>query len=875
VLDYSTDVGPFTIVDQSGEGNTATLYSGRGLTMDAVNDTVTYATGYSSASRTATLWGKFNTTSPVALLGSVSGFFVFYPTTTGVWEELTSTATVEGDLAWDLGLDFDIGDLRVDTEHWTHNDWSDPTGDTSNGKTIVDSGPNQLHGTCTGCSGFTGEATIPQTADNNWNKYQWFNGTDTSVGLGAGDPLGFHGSAKIEWRGYIYVTGTAPLATSKNAFSTFINSTTAGFSVSLKTANTLRVAGRSVAADSFHNYVVAISDGLHYVKCYADFANDEFGISIDEAAYTTQSATFSRNTYKFVSSTNPTQIGAADGANGWDSTLTNISILKDDLFTNSYTGLGNDPWADTIGSNDGTETGTFTRELVTASDANIQIDALGTAILEPRTNTQVVNLFGEVELVTTPAAASLDTIKTVSGWIWHDATARTVFDLGTPTVGTTTTALTSSGFTGVTYFVNGASGTTLSAGWNHCVVASTAALATDDIDTLAKSGSQIDYDVTLTAAEALANYDAQKSNYGYIGPQPMLTPSDFTITTVADSPTPATIFYGTPNVTMLSGGRLLAKLDEFGSAGHTNGTDLDRTKLYTSDDDGATWQFLANFDGMYWSRFVLGADGLYLVGVDHRYGTPCVAKSDDGGATWSTPVLIESGSDWHCSGQPNISRDGVAYFSLERNIGRAYPIQDAYVISCPLNDLLNPGAWETSNAVTANPATYPGTVWGWSEGNIVENLDGDMENWLRVDIAAPAGGEVSDRSMLSVSDTLVASFTDIIGFDAGYTNFALWKDSVTGDYFCARNSDPVGDGKDRRTKVVIDRSSDMISWRRIAVVVELPVGDYLTAGVQYTSVKVDGDDLHLVIRTADKGVASNYHDANRITYTKMDNFRSH
>jgi hypothetical protein len=177
ILDYSTDVGPFTIIDQSGQDNTATLYSGRGLTMDAVGDTVTYATGYSSASRTATLWGRFNTTSPVALLGSVSGFFIFTPTATGVWEELTSTATVEGDLAWDLGLDFDIGDLRVGTEHWTHNDWSNPTGNTSNGKTIVDSGPNGYHGVCTGCSGFTGEATIPQTADRNWNKYDWNGGT--------------------------------------------------------------------------------------------------------------------------------------------------------------------------------------------------------------------------------------------------------------------------------------------------------------------------------------------------------------------------------------------------------------------------------------------------------------------------------------------------------------------------------------------------------------------------------------------------------------------------------------------------------------------------------------------------------------------------
>jgi hypothetical protein len=180
----------------------------------------------------------------------------------------------------------------------------------------------------------------------------------------------------------------------------------------------------------------------------------------------------------------------------------------------AYTGLGNDPWKDTIGSNDGTESGAFTRELVAASDANDQIDAFGTAILEPRTNNEVVNLFGDGEKATTLASASLDTIKTVSGWIWHDGAARTVIDLGTPTVGTTTTTLTSSGFTGVTYFVNGVGGATLSAGWNHCVVASTAALDCDNIDILAKSGSLLDYDLTATVDIALQNYTAQKSKYG-------------------------------------------------------------------------------------------------------------------------------------------------------------------------------------------------------------------------------------------------------------------------------------------------------------------------------------------------------------------------
>ena len=168
VLDYSTGVGPFTIVDQSGEGNTATLYSGRGLTIDAGSNTVVYDTNYTSASRTAAVWMRVSGLGARTLNGA-TGAFTFTPTATNTWEQLSSTATVTGDLTWTAGSNCDIGDLTCATEHWTHNDWSDPAGDTSNGKAIVDSGPNQLHGTCTGCSGFTGEATIPQTADRNWN----------------------------------------------------------------------------------------------------------------------------------------------------------------------------------------------------------------------------------------------------------------------------------------------------------------------------------------------------------------------------------------------------------------------------------------------------------------------------------------------------------------------------------------------------------------------------------------------------------------------------------------------------------------------------------------------------------------------------------
>lgn len=480
VLDYSTDVGPFTIVDQSDEGNTATLYSGRGATIGPAANTITYSTGYGSAERTATVWMRVDVLGARTLNGA-TGTFTFTPTATGIWEQLSSTATVSGNLSWTPGSDCDIGDLTCATEHWTHDDFSNPTGDTSNGKTIVDSGPNDAHGTCTGCAGFTGEAGIPQTTDQNWNKYQWFNGVDTRVNF---DAITISGDFFVSFSGN-FRASSAPTKFMSSLSETEIRAASLT-EFRVKVGNT--------------QHIFAVSNSLEWDEVRFTRTGSSVELFFDNISQGTVDNGYSGDvSFSRLASTNELPIGSFTAVN-----INNVTV---------YTGLGNDPWKDTIGSNDGTESGTFTRQLVSASDANDQIDAYGTAILEPRTNAQVVNIFGDGELVKTPAAASLDTIKTVSGWIWHDGTARTVIDLGTPTVGTTATDLTSSGFTGVTYFVNGPSGTTLSDGWNHCVVASTAALATDDIDILAKSGSSIDYITTLTVTEALQNFDAQKALY--------------------------------------------------------------------------------------------------------------------------------------------------------------------------------------------------------------------------------------------------------------------------------------------------------------------------------------------------------------------------
>jgi hypothetical protein len=57
-------------------------------------------------------------------------------------------------------------------------------------------------------------------------------------------------------------------------------------------------------------------------------------------------------------------------------------------------------------------------QLVPASDANDQIDALGNAIIEPRLNNEQINLFGDGEYALTPNSASLDVTTEATWELW-------------------------------------------------------------------------------------------------------------------------------------------------------------------------------------------------------------------------------------------------------------------------------------------------------------------------------------------------------------------------------------------------------------------------------------------------------------------------
>lgn len=114
--------------------------------------------------------------------------------------------------------------------------------------------------------------------------------------------------------------------------------------------------------------------------------------------------------------------------------------------------------------------------LLVSESLNAGIDALGNALTPRTSKTFNADGSGKWEV---PDAASLAACKSWSCRYYHTAgQSATILDLGTPTISATALdALTSTGITGATYYVNGAAGTALSAGWNSICV--TTATATD------------------------------------------------------------------------------------------------------------------------------------------------------------------------------------------------------------------------------------------------------------------------------------------------------------------------------------------------------------------------------------------------------------
>jgi hypothetical protein len=346
-------------------------------------------------------------------------------------------------------------------------------------------------------------------------------------------------------------------------------------------------------------------------------------------------------------------------------------------------------------------------------------------------------------------------------------------------------------------------------------------------------------------------------------------------------------YVGSPSIAILPDGTYVASHDFFGPASSEWTAAL--TDIFASADRGANWQKIARIEGAFWSNLFMHAGAVYLLGPTRHHGPLVIRRSTDGGSTWTTPADAKTGllaeGECHTAPMPVLLHAGRIWRAVEdasggKEWGKRYM---AMMLSAPLDaDLRDRSSWTFSNAIPRDPAWLDGRFVGWLEGNAVATDDGRVLDILRVE-----AGAIEKAAVVSVgADGRTASFdpgTGFVDLPGAAKKFAIRRDPAAGPrpvwWMLSNPVPPAFAGKAKpaslRNTLVLSRSENLRDWERRSVVLHHP--DHLRHGFQYVDWLFDGDDLAVVSRTAcddDAGGAHNFHDANHLTFHRVEGFRT-
>ncbi|MCZ6680621.1 MAG: sialidase family protein [Candidatus Poribacteria bacterium] len=356
-------------------------------------------------------------------------------------------------------------------------------------------------------------------------------------------------------------------------------------------------------------------------------------------------------------------------------------------------------------------------------------------------------------------------------------------------------------------------------------------------------------------------------------------------------------YLGSPSIVRLEDGDLLVTHDYFGPGCPKNHESEEHlTSVYRSSDNGLTWGNLTHIANAYWSSLFTHNGSVYLLGTSQQYGSIVIRRSDDGGYTWTHPedeksgVLFRGGPfreppNYHCAPVPMLQKNGRLYRAFEDcdpcNWGTGF---QSLVVSAPAEaELLDASNWTMSNKLPFSPAWVP-RAWGrlerpgWLEGNVVETKEGEIWNFLRFN-SLPLWDKAAIVKVRDNGKTITFDpSTGFLDFPGGMTKFTIRFDSATGRYVTLSNNNPNPDRPSRRTVLSLHVSNDLLHWEHRRTLLEgdqgLPYEQSIQlTGFQYVDWQFDDEDIIYIVRTAYDG-AHNYHDANRITFHRIENFRS-
>ena len=336
-------------------------------------------------------------------------------------------------------------------------------------------------------------------------------------------------------------------------------------------------------------------------------------------------------------------------------------------------------------------------------------------------------------------------------------------------------------------------------------------------------------------------------------------------------------YLGSPSIVILPNNDYLATHDYFGPGIKD---EIHKTAVYRSKDKGKSWKKVIILEHSYWSNLFYHKNAVYLMGTSKEYGNLVIRKSDDNGKTWSTPSdkkngLLRDDFEYHTAPMPIVIHDGRIFRAMEvRSPAYGWGINfEALVVSVPVDaDLLDAENWTVSNRIHFNQ-DWLGSA--WLEGNIVKTPENKLVNIMRVDNKECAGNAAVlfyDEKTENLSFDPENGF---IHFPGGNKKFTIRYDPKSKRYWTLSNQvrDFGYNPGSTRNCLTLSSSPDLFNWTVHEEILYHP--DVAKHGFQYADWQFDGKDIIALVRTAfddNFGGAHNNHDANYMTFHRIENF---
>jgi hypothetical protein len=356
---------------------------------------------------------------------------------------------------------------------------------------------------------------------------------------------------------------------------------------------------------------------------------------------------------------------------------------------------------------------------------------------------------------------------------------------------------------------------------------------------------------------------------------------------VARSEDPKHVFLGTPAIARLPSGRYVVTYDRFRN-------DCEGCIVVTSDDCGRTWTEQTRVALQWASPFVI-EQSLFLIGnnQEHDARDIAIARSDDGGQTWSPVRVLFQGR--YTGAATSVLVHGGRLWRAFETCPPGNENWKSVVVAGDVNrDLLDPASWRISNEV-AYPGTPPALTQGlfrdprikkandgWLEGNIIER-NGRLFVLPRVRMQFQTTANMTAVLEVANDDNQLAiRFLQFYPMPGGQNKFHILRDPQTGLYWTSvtrvtdsfRDVEPLlamrfkGTGGNERRVQVLMYSADALNWFDAGFVAFSPS---LMEAFSYAWLMIDGKDLVVMCRTSQGGL--NNHDTNLITLHRVRDFR--